>query len=135
MLDSGIDMQVRCSFESSARGKHDAEHRKLVSCRLDIAIYAPFAMLEEIKGWSEHNELYLQDPTFCLQDAKYCNPQRLSMHFDTPVMVSEVLPLTEHCMRLRSIADDDDFLDKYLASKTALQETEQPSAIRTALKR
>ncbi|KAJ6785626.1 hypothetical protein PWT90_00499 [Aphanocladium album] len=130
MLDSGIKLRVRCSFENGAR-----EHRKLLSCRLEIVIYAPFSMPQEIKEWSEHNEVYLQDPTFCFQDAKYCNPQRLSLHFDTPRLVSEILPdATGHLMRLRSITDDDDFLDKYLASKVALPETPQPSAIQTILK-
>ncbi|KAJ3493714.1 hypothetical protein NLG97_g4558 [Lecanicillium saksenae] len=130
ILESGIELRVRCSFESSVR-----KQRELLPCQLDIALYAPFSMLKEIQEWSEENEVFLQDPTFCFRDAKYCNPQRLSLYFDAPRMVSEVLPdATGHIMRLRSITDDDDFLDKYLASKVALQETEQPSAIKTILK-
>lgn len=137
ILESGIGLRVSCSFESGGRGRQgQSEKRKLLPCNISIALYAPFSRLEEIKEWSDNNEVYLQDPTFCLQDAKYCNPQRLSRHFEAARMVSEVLPqASEHRMQLRSIADDDDFLDKYLASKIELEETAQPSAIRTALKR
>lgn len=137
ILDSGITLRASCNFEGNNRGRQEGpEKRKLLHCRLEIAIYAPACMLQEIKEWSEHNEVYLQDPSFCFQDARYCNPQRLSLRFDTPCMVSHVLAqFSEHKMRLRDITDDDDFLDKYLASKTELLEAEQPSAIKTSLKR
>ncbi|OAR04576.1 hypothetical protein LLEC1_02187 [Akanthomyces lecanii] len=139
ILDSGIELRASCNFnfEGKSRGRQGAlEKRSLLHCRLDIAIYAPGSMFQEIKEWSEHNEVYLQDPAFCFQDARYCNPQRLSLHYDSPSMVSQVLTqFSEHKMRLRDITDDDNFLDKYLASKTELLETEQPSAIRTVLKR
>lgn len=135
ILDAGIKLRASCNFDNRGR-QEGPEKRKLLQCRLEIAIYAPACMLQEIKEWSEHNEVYLQDPAFCFQDARYCNPQRLSLHFDTPCMVSQVLAqFSEHKMRLRDITDDDDFLDKYLASKTELPEAEQPSAIKTRLKR
>lgn len=137
ILASRIGLRIKCSFESNGREKlTDSGKRKLLPCTLEIALYAPFSMFQEIKEWSEENDVFLQDPTFCFCDAKYCNPQRLSLHFDAPRMVSEALSqASEHRMRLRNIIDEDDFLDKYLASKVELTETEQPSAVKTALKR
>ncbi|KAM3547282.1 hypothetical protein MY1884_009632 [Beauveria asiatica] len=98
ILISELCLRVSCNFENTSRGKQDAARkRQLLSCQLSIAIYAPFFILKEIKEWSEFNEVYLQDPAFCLQDARYCNPQRLSLHFDPPRMVSQVISqLSEH---------------------------------------
>ncbi|RYP64438.1 hypothetical protein DL771_008754 [Monosporascus sp. 5C6A] len=136
ILESGVELHVTCSFETDDPAKGAATRKVgLAPCKLEIAIYAPFAMLQELKEWSEHNEVYFQDPKFCLKDAKYCNPQRLSLHFREPVMVSQVVSrVAEHRMHLRDITEDDDFLDKFLESKIDLQETEQPSAVKTALK-
>lgn len=141
ILDSEVELHVTCSFETNDLGKSAAARKGktgLLPCKLDIAIYAPFAMLQELKGWSEHNEVYLQDPKVCLKDARYCNPQRLSLHFSEPFMVSQVVSrVAGHRVQLRDITENDDFLDKYLGSKTHadLQETDQPSAVKTALKR
>jgi hypothetical protein len=137
VIESGVELHVTCSFEANDVAK-SATARKLglSPCKLDIAIYAPFAMLQELKEWSEHNTVYLQDPTFCLKDAKYCNPQRLSLNFRVPLMVSQVVShQLRHRVHLRDIMEDDDFLDKYLGSKIDLQETDQPSAVKTILKR
>ncbi|RYP60974.1 hypothetical protein DL769_007911 [Monosporascus sp. CRB-8-3] len=136
ILESGVELHVSCSFETDNPAKSAATRKVgLAPCKLEIAIYAPFAMLQELREWSEYNEVYLQDPRFCLKDAKYCNPQRLSLHFKEPVMVSQVVSrVAEHRMHLRDITEDDDFLDKFLGSKIDLQETEQPSAVKTALK-
>jgi len=137
ILDSGVELHVTCSFETNDPARSAAARKVGLSpCKLDIAIHAPFAMLQELKEWSEHNEVYLQDPKFCLKDAKYCNPQRLSLHFSEPFMVSQVVShVAEHRVHLRDITEDDDFLDKYLGSKIDLQETDQPSAVKTPLKR
>ena len=80
ILDSGITLRASCHFEGNSCCRQEApEKRRLLHCRLDIAIYAPNSILQEIKEWSEHNEVYLQDPAFCFQDGRYCNPQRLSL--------------------------------------------------------
>ena len=51
-------------------------------------------------------------------------------------MVSQFLSrVLEHKLQLRDITEEGDFLDKYLGSKIELQETDQPSAIKTPLKR
>lgn len=137
ILDSGVELHVTCSFETNNSAKSAASRKVGLSpCKLDIAIYAPFAMLQELKEWSEHNEVYLQDPKFCVKDAKYCNPQRLSLHFSEPLMISQIIShVGEHRVHLRDITEDGDLLDKYLVSKIDLQETNQPSAVKTALKR
>lgn len=137
ILDSGVELYVTCSFDAYDSRKGVATRKGgLLPCTLDIVIYAPFAMLQELREWSEHNEVYLQDPKLCLRDAKYCNPQRLSLHFSEPLMVSQVVSrAAEHKVHLRDITEDDDFLDKYLGSKIDLQETDQPSAVKTPLKR
>ena len=139
IISSGVELHITCDFEPNDLNKRAVTRRRnaeYLPCKLDIAIYAPFAMIQEFKEWSEENEVYLQDPKICLKDAKYCNPQRLSLHATEPLMVSQVVSRArEHWVRLRDITEDDDFLDKYLGSGLDLEETDQPSAIKTQLKR
>jgi len=134
ILDSGVELHATCilDLDKSAAARKGG----LWPCKIDIAIYAPFAMFQELKEWSEHNEVYLQDPKSCPKEAKYCNPQRLSLNFSAPVMVSQIAShIRKHRVHLRDIMEDDDLLDRYLGSKIELQETEQPSAVKTALQR
>jgi len=137
ILESEVELYVICNFEANDVAK--SKMTRMVGfapCKLDIAIYAPFAMLQELKEWSEHNEVYFQDPKFCLKDAKYCNPQRLSLHSKEPLMLSQIVSrVSDHRMHLRDITEGDGFLNKYLGSKIDLPETEQPSVVKTALKR
>lgn len=137
ILDSEIGLHVACVFQNNTLSTDKKTGKGgLSSCKLEIALYGPFAMMDEVKEWSEENEIYLQDPKYCLKDAMYCNPQRLSLTRGSPCMVSEIVPrVTEHRLRLRSITDDDEFLDKYLSSKADLEEAEQPSVVKTALQR
>jgi len=136
LIKSGLELHTTCSFDAEKRGKPTSRKTGLLTCKLDIAVYGPHAMLGEIREWFEGIEVYLQDPQICLRDAKYCNPQRLfPSSLDGFAMVSSVVSqASRHHIRLRDITDED-FLDKYLGSKIVLEETDQPSAVRTNLKR
>lgn len=58
MRDSGVELYVTCSSDAHDQ-QSGAVARKggLLPCTLDIAIYGPFAMLQELGEWSEHNEV------------------------------------------------------------------------------
>ena len=136
LIKSDLELHTTCSFDAEKQGKAASRKTGLLACKLDIAVYGPHAMLGEIREWFEGIEVYLQDPRICLRDAKYCNPQRLfPSSLDGCAMVSSVVShASRRHIRLRDITDDD-FLDKYLGSEIVLEETDQPSAVRTYLKR
>jgi hypothetical protein len=136
LLDSGLELLATCNFDTEKPCKTTSRKTGLPACKLDIAVYGPYTMLGEIGEWFEENDVYLQDPRICLRDAKYCNPQRLfpSSLGEFAMVSSVVTQVSRYHIRLRDITDDD-FLDKYLGSKIVLEETDQPSAVRTNLKR
>lgn len=97
-------------------------------------MYGPLDFFDEIGIWCQHYEMYLQDPETCYIDAKYCNPHRMSSgDVELCPMVSEVVskPLA---FVPKELPEPSDFLD-ILSSQFDLEETPQPSAIRTNLKR
>ncbi|KAI1758876.1 SNF2 family N-terminal domain-containing protein [Hypoxylon sp. FL1150] len=107
---------------------------RISKCTLDITVYGPMELFEEIGSWLQEYDIYLQDPRLCYMDTKYCNPQRLSSSdVRSCPLVSDVTnrPVT---VKVQSIPAQADMLD-ILSSHSDLKEARQPTAIKTALEK
>ncbi|KAF0315663.1 WD domain-containing protein [Colletotrichum asianum] len=105
-----------------------------LACSLEISVYGPFELFDDIGGWFQDYEVYLQDPAICYLDTKYCNPQKISSDdiLFCP-MVSDVIS-SSFTLTPKELPEPSDFLD-ILSSHVELEEAPQPSAIRAVLKR
>ncbi|KAI1130950.1 SNF2 family N-terminal domain-containing protein [Nemania abortiva] len=108
---------------------------KILPCSLELTVYGPIDLLDEIGDWFQEQEIYLQDPQLCHLDVKYCNPQKLSTSELGPCpLVSEVTKKKAILIEMQAIVPQRSFLDA-LQSRDDLQEAQQPKAIRSTLKR
>ncbi|TRX91711.1 hypothetical protein FHL15_007493 [Xylaria flabelliformis] len=133
MIDENtLDLYTICTVDARPVTKKRGRTHMLWPCTLDITVYGPFELFNELGNWFQDYEVHLQDPQVCHLDTKYCNPQRLSSVRPWPLVseiVSQRLFLTP-----REIPERSNFLD-ILSSHVDLEETPQPLAIRTSLKR
>jgi hypothetical protein len=134
LQDGTIIMTVACIPEVQSKGKTKTRSRLMLPCTLEITIYGPLDLFEEIGEWFQDCEVYLQDPDKYQLDAKYCNPQRMSSYdLSLCLMVSEVISRSL-VLAPTEIPAPLDYLD-ILSSQVELAETPQPSIIRANLKK
>ncbi|KAH8890569.1 hypothetical protein GQ53DRAFT_794641 [Thozetella sp. PMI_491] len=136
LLDEGtLHLHVMCAFENESTGQKKTQGFSQIPCLLEITVYGPLGLFDEIGSWFEEYDIYLQDPRICHMNVKYSNPQRLSS--DDPnsfPLVSEVIAQKLQWVRLHAIPELPDVLDM-ISSDLELEETPQPSAIKTCLQR
>ncbi|PHH86173.1 hypothetical protein CDD83_10629 [Cordyceps sp. RAO-2017] len=133
--DESLQLEVSCIVESEPAGRHQPRAFARVPCVLEMTVYGPIEIFDEIGSWFEEYDVFLQDPQLCHLDVKYCNPHRLSSaDLDSCPMVSEVIARRPGLVHLQAIEQRPDLLD-ILDSSLDLEEAPQPRAIRTTLKR
>lgn len=104
-------------------------------CTLDITIYGPEDLFEDIGSWLQEQDLYLQDPRQVHFDAKYYNPHKLSVDdIDSCPTVSEVVRQSSRSLLLQDVPDRPELLD-LLSNGSELEETQQPVVICSQLKK
>lgn len=129
-----VTLHVSCVIDDKPSGKKLSGKFDLLCCILEITVYGSLDIFEEIGTWFQGHEIYLQDPRSCHMEVKYCNPHRLSAHdLDACPLLSKVVP-DRSVLDLQDITRRPDPLD-ILSSHIDLEETPQPSVIRTAMKR
>ncbi|GAP89897.2 putative alpha- -mannosyltransferase [Rosellinia necatrix] len=117
------------SFTRPARGLRG------LPCSLELTVYGPIDLLDEIGNWFQEQKVYLQDPQLCHLNVKYCNPQKLSTsELGSCPLVSEVTMNKGISIEMRTISPQASFLDN-LQSRNDILEAQQPTAIRSTLKR
>ncbi|RMJ17029.1 hypothetical protein CDV36_003298 [Fusarium kuroshium] len=127
-----LDLHVFCTIEDSSQQKTRSTP---LQCTLEITVYGPLELFDEIGTWFEDYQVYLQDPRDCHIDARYCNPHRLSSD-DLPScpFLSEVISKGSKTLHLENMPQQEDLLDM-LGGHDDLEETEQPQAINGSLRR
>lgn len=106
-----------------------------IPCTLQITVYGPLDIFEEIGIWFGDYEVFLQDPQQCHRNVRYCNPHRLSSDDATSsTYLSDVVSRDSNSLHLEIISQQPDLLDE-LSSHDNLEEAPQPSAIKRELRR
>ena len=122
---SKVGQNTRGGMKSSA----------VMPCTLDVVVYGPSDLSEEIGSWFEDYDIYLQDPQICHLDARYSNPHRLSSTDPSRCpLLSEVVSQSTTLIQLSEIAKRPDLLSS-LGSAQDLEETAQPASIKSTLKK
>ncbi|KAI0020240.1 SNF2 family N-terminal domain-containing protein [Xylariomycetidae sp. FL0641] len=132
--EPSLTLYAACVLDAQQTPKQKNRRHALVPCTLDITVYGPMDLFDEIGTWFQEYEVYLQDPKFCHRDAPYCNPQKLSSEPSNEwPLVSEVANAATMVLPVELPAQPD-LLD-VLSTHIDLEEAPQPSVVRTALKR
>ncbi|RBA13266.1 hypothetical protein FPRO05_13693 [Fusarium proliferatum] len=101
-------------------------------CTLDIIIYGPPDLSQDVGSFFEEYDLYLQDPVNCKQNVRYCNPHRLSVNPSDVKYTFDLGKSTAPLATTIDINDDPELLD-IIFSHQDLAEATQPRSIRTPL--
>ncbi|PFH57629.1 hypothetical protein XA68_14768 [Ophiocordyceps unilateralis] len=114
---------------------HGEPTARQVACMLDVTLYGPFELSEELGSWLQEYDIFLQDPQTCHLDVRYCNPQRLSSDdMGSCPMLVQFVARSSGRIHLQAIAEGPNLLDM-LDNNVDLEESPQPRSIRTTLKR
>lgn len=133
--EPSLDLHVNCVLNMQPTKNKPSHNSKLSQCMLEITVYGPLDLYDEIGSWFQEYEIYLQDPRTCHLDVKYYNPHRLlSDDLKSCPLVSELIDLASSLIPLKQITQQTDMLG-VLCHSTDLEETPQPAAIRATLKR
>ncbi len=133
--ENSLQLFVTCAVDAEPTVRKSSRAISQLPCTLDITVYGPRDLLEEIGDWFQEYDVYLQDPLLCHLDVKYFNPHKLSADdIDSCPMVSDVVRQVSRSLQLQDVADRPDLLD-VLSNGSELEETEQPAVIRPALKK
>ncbi|KAK7987390.1 hypothetical protein PG989_007705 [Apiospora arundinis] len=135
--DSVLKLFVTCTPSKVVQKKTGGPKRSdRMPCTLDVVVYGPAGdICEEWSSYFEGSDIYLQDPQVCHWDTKYFNPHRLSTtDLSSCPLVSEVVLNSTTLMQVSQIAQRPDLLSS-LSGAQDLEETPQPSCIKSTLKR
>lgn len=136
--ESTLELEVNFSIAedslpSAGRSKPLRSTALSARCSLNIIIYGPIDLFEDIGSFFQDYEMYLQDPVGCKRNVRYCNPHRLPLLDPTATKFTFGLakPLPQ-VIEMEDIGTRPELLE-ILDSQEDLPETSQPPSIRTTL--
>ncbi|EHK48686.1 hypothetical protein TRIATDRAFT_11002, partial [Trichoderma atroviride IMI 206040] len=138
--EAELDLQLKCTFDysrSPGAGKRTSSRlpKYAIPCTISIIIYGPFEMLTDIGNFFQTCEMYLQDPSDCDRNVRYCNPHRLSsIDFSSCPWTSDLETHLNNLIEMKPLSSMPELLD-VLESSEKLPEAMQPDAIQTRLER
>jgi hypothetical protein len=133
--DTTLTLYVSCIYDSESADRRNTRIGMQSPCTLEITVYGPYELFEQIGTWFEDYDIYLQDPRVCQWDVKYCNPQKLSSNDLTACpLLSEVVTQRLGLINLQDMVERPDLLD-LISSQDDLDESPQPSLITADMKR
>jgi hypothetical protein len=133
--DKSLEIFALCTIDTDAPRPRSGASYSQASCSLDITVYGPSELFNEIGEWFQEYNVYLQDPRNCDLDVdvRYWNPQRLSSSdLKLCPYVSQVVLLGSGLVQFQEIDEQPDLLD-IISGQDDLEEATAPKVIRAAL--
>jgi hypothetical protein len=137
LMEKTLQLFAICSTDTDVPEKALLSSHSQTSCSLDVTVYGPKELFEEIGEWLQQQNIYLQDPTICHKnmDVKYWNPHRLSStELESCPLVSQVVWFGSGVAQFQEIEEQPDLLD-IISGQDDLEETMAPKMIRAVLHR
>lgn len=137
LKEKALQLQVSCSAvnRQGNRGKLlNAERLAEVPCSVSIILYGPRNLAEDVGCYCTEAEEFLQDPIGCERNVKYWNPHRLSICDQEDCQMTFDLNFMSDPTALEDFPNVNDILESFHSDEN-LDETSQPNALRTALRR
>ncbi|RWA04745.1 hypothetical protein EKO27_g10360 [Xylaria grammica] len=134
-----VQLQVSCTFDGTdgEKPKRVRSASRIIPCSLNIVIYGPLSLSEELGDFFQSYDIYLQDPRHCDRQVKYCNPHRLSSTDPTSLPMTSEINSIMNAIELGApeLIPERSELLAILNTIEELPEAQQPEAIRTTLER
>ncbi|KAK1252229.1 hypothetical protein MKX08_003416, partial [Trichoderma sp. CBMAI-0020] len=131
--ESTLAVYVLCIPNDDLPRQNKGRNSAQFPCGLEITVYGPLDLFEEIGIWFEDYGQYLQDPRACHHDVRYWNPHRLSSDdFESCPLLSQIISYTFETPFFQGLTEESDPLN-ILSTHIDLEEATQPAAIKTAL--
>jgi hypothetical protein len=136
-IQSELVLEINCStLDNSSKPGPQIPGKRIpgysAQCTLDIIIYGPSGLFQDVGSFFEEYDLYLQDPVNCKQNVRYCNPHRLSVDPSDVKYTFDLGKSTVPSATTIDINDDPELLDIIFLHQD-LAEATQPRSIRTPL--
>lgn len=133
--EATLTLFATCTPEPTSNNRPSVPTCSQTSCALDITVYGPFELFEELGEWFQEYNVYLQDPKSCDLNVKYCNPHRLSSsNFALSPLLSQVVAQASSTLQFLELRERPDILEA-ISGQEDLAETTPSSLIRTHLHR
>ena len=138
--ETALELEARCTItgeQPKTRGKHRSNRMMpalSTPCSLNIIVYGPMELFDEIGDFCQERELYLHHPTGCKKNVPYRNPHWLSLDNDVSKFTSDLTEAFAKTVVIEDVDTRPELLD-VLVSQHDLAEAEQPRSIRTILAR
>ncbi|CAI6339364.1 unnamed protein product [Periconia digitata] len=134
LSESTLDLYASCTPEVAHMQRHQTGLTQ-IPCILDITVYGPMELFDEIGDWFQDYEVFLQDPRTCHRDVKYFNPHRLSSDkSQSGMLVSQVIAQASTLVNFQEIHERPDLLE-LISGQEDLEEADPSSLLDTALHR
>ncbi|KAF5716210.1 alpha-1 6-mannosyltransferase subunit [Fusarium mundagurra] len=135
---SELVLEINCStLDSPSKPGPQIPGKRIpgysAQCTLDIIIYGPSGLSQDVGSFFEEYDLYLQDPVNCKRNVRYHNPHRLSVDPSDVKYTFDLGNPTAPLANTIDINDHSELLD-IIFSHQDLAEAAQPRSIRTPLK-
>jgi hypothetical protein len=139
LLDEpSLRLQATCSIQDAqSKGKTQRYGPLSLPCVVSIIVYGPGSLIDNVGGFFQDVEMYLQDPKGCDTNLRYCNPHRLSSLYidDCPMTFDLDRPGADIDQTLfQNVSGESDVLD-ILDAQEHLPESPQPELILPSLKK
>ncbi|KAK4163801.1 SNF2 family N-terminal domain-containing protein, partial [Cladorrhinum sp. PSN259] len=136
--EQGLDLESYASSiddQPNTRARTIRFHGSSRFCRLDIILYGPLDLFDDLGTYLQERNIFLQDPVGCERNVRYCNPHRLpSADPSVHVLTSSLTKCAGYVSEMEFIAARPELLD-ILNSQEDLPEAAQPPSIKTKLAR
>lgn len=103
-------------------------------CRLDMILFGPLNLFDDVGSFFEEYELYLQDPVGCSQNVLYRNPHKLSAESGPEIWTFNLDKEPAASITIENAHTRLDTID-ILNSQQDWVESQQPGSIRTRMQR
>lgn len=134
LSEKDLILHASCAPELPRNQRRNAALSQ-IPCSIDISIYGPLELFDEIGDWFQDYDVFLQDPRACNLDVRYLNPHRLSSDkFNTATLVSQVITQSSAHFNFQEIYERPDLLD-LISGQENLEETVPSSLLSAVLHR
>ncbi|KAF2680949.1 P-loop containing nucleoside triphosphate hydrolase protein [Lentithecium fluviatile CBS 122367] len=133
--EATLVLHAVCILETASKNRSLPTVLSQVSCTLEVAVYGPYELFDEIGEWFQEYNVYLQDPHVCHSDVRYCNPHRLSVQsLHSSPYLSQVVAQASMIIHFQELVERPDLLD-IISGQEDLVETLPSILIKTTLHR
>jgi len=135
LAEATLILHTSCTLEIAIHKRLTLPTSSQVSCTLEITVYGPYELFDEIGEWFQEYNMYLQDPRICHVDVRYCNPHKFASNdLSSSPFLSQVVAQASATIQFQELIERPDILD-IISGQEDLTEAKSPFLVRTALHR